>query len=415
MGQLERVLDLKRGLQYDITINIDTEDGLTNGTSVVLQHMLYLDHQYPNVPSVLLVKPEDDQIGRKIRRKYRSLLPANTPKSWIPLLTVHSQFMYLQKHPITRQQFPITLSAARTFHKAQGITLDKAVMGFPDFRKAGLHYVGLSRVTKMSGISILPGQFHAEKIHVSDLVQKEMLRLRSKAKLKLCYQPLTEISSNFIVASFNAQSLHKHIEDIKSDWNMKAASILGICETRLKEGEDLSRYQMENYMFYHLEQSALTSQRPYHGVALYVREEFASEPRFSMCTDNFECIGLHVRNPSTKSRVLVIMCYKKPGTSNNVLFKDLQTMMENVNCTEPTIIMGDFNVNKQVHSALIAKMSQILQCKQMVTDVTTKANTCIDLIFTNMDVTACGSIFTSVSHHHLTYAAFDNVKQSANY
>ncbi len=409
MGQLERVLDLKRGLQYDITINIDTEDGLCNGTSVVLQHMLYLDHQYPNVPSVLLVKPEDDQIGRKMRRKYRSLLPANTPESWIPLLTVHSQFMYSQKHPITRQQFPVTLSAARTFHKAQGITLDKAVMGFPDFRKAGLHYVGLSRVTKMSGISILPGQFNADKIHVSDLVQKEMLRLRSKAKLKLCYQPLTEISSSFIVASFNAQSLHKHIDDIKSDWNMRAASILGICETRLKEGEVLSRYEIDNYMFYHVEQSALSGQRPYHGVAIYVSKEFASEQRFSMCTDNFECIGLHVRNPSTGSRVLVIMCYKKPGTSNSVLFKALHTMMEHTDGTEPTIIMGDFNVNKQEHGALIAKISQILQCNQIITDVTTKSNTCIDLIFTNIEASKHGSIFTSVSHHHLTYAAFDNL------
>ena len=409
MGQLERVLDLKRGLQYDITINIDTEDGLCNGTSVVLQHMLYLDHKCPNVPSVLLVKPEDDQIGRKIRRKYRGLLPANTPESWIPLLTVHSQFMYLQKHPITRQQFPITLSAARTFHKAQGITLDKAVMGFPDIRKAGLHYVGLSRVTKMSGISILPGQFNADKIHVSELVQKEMLRLRSKAQLKLCYQPLTRIPSNFIVASFNAQSLHKHINDIKSDWNMKAASVLGICETRLKEEEDTSRYQVENFDFYHMEQAVSSTRRPYHGLALYVKKQLASAWRFSVCTDRFECIAVDVCNPSTKSKVLIIMCYKQPGTSNQILFTALEAMMEHVDNTQPLIIMGDFNVNKQDHSTLTAKISQILQCRQIITDVTTKSNTCIDLIFTNLDATTHGSIFTSVSHHHLTYAAFDQV------
>ncbi len=407
MGQLERVLDLKCGLQYDITINIDTEDGLCNGTSVVLKHMLYLDNQYPNVPSVLLVKPEDDKIGRKIRRRYRSLLPANTPISWIPLLTVHSQFMYSQKHPITRQQFPVTLSAARTFHKAQGITLDKAVMGFPDMRKAGLHYVGLSRVTKMSGITILPGQFNAEKIHVSELVQKEMLRLRSNAQLKLSYQPLTEIPSNFIVASFNAQSLHKHIDDIKSDWNMKAASVLGICETRLKENEDTGRYQMENYEFYHMEQAVSSFRRPYHGVALYIRKQFTSDWRFSVCTDRFECIALDVCNPSIGSKVLIIMCYKQPGTSNQILLEELKAMMEHVDNTEPLIVMGDFNVNKQDHSTLIRKMSQVIQCRQIITDVTTKSNTCIDLIFTNLDSTRHGSIFTAVSHHHLTYAAFD--------
>ncbi len=409
MGQLERVLDLKRGLQYDITINIDTEDGLFNGTTVVLQHMLYLDQQYPNVPSVLLVKPEDDQIGRRMRRKYHSLLPVNTPKSWIPLLTVHSQFMYSQKHPITRQQFPLTLAAARTFHKAQGCSMDKAVMAFPDFRKAGLHYVGFSRLTKMSGISILPGQFNADKIHVEELVQQEMLRLRSEAKLTLCYTPLTEIASSFIVASFNAQSLHKHIDDIKNDWNIKVASVLGICETRLKEGEDMSRYQVEDFAFYHMEQSVSFNQRPYHGVALYVRRHFASEWRFSMCTNKFECIAVDICNPSTESKLLVVMCYKQPGTSNEVFFSELKKMMEGIDNTEPLIIMGDFNVNKHEHGTLIAKMSKILKCRQIITDVTTKSNTCIDLIFTNLDAATHGSIFTSVSHHHLTYSAFDHV------
>ncbi len=83
-------------------------------------------------------------------------------------------------------------------------------------------------------------------------------------------------------------------------------------------------------------------------------------------------------------------------------------MMKDVDKTKPLIIMGDFNVNKQEHGTVIAKMSQILQCRQIITDVTTKSNTCIDLIFTNLGATAHGSIFTSVSHHHLTYAAFDN-------
>ncbi len=409
-GNLERQLDLKRGLPYDITINVDTDDGLCNGTSVVLKHMLYLDGQYPDIPSVLLVEPEEEGIGRKTRSKYQSLLPRNTPTSWIPLLTVHSQFMYLQKHPITRQQFPLTLAAAKTFNKAQGCSLSKAVMAFPGDRKhAGLHYVGLSRVTKMSGISILHGQFNAEKIHVSETVKQEMLRLRSQATLQLCYTPLSEISANFIVASFNAQSLHKHIEDVKSDWNMKSVSILGVCETRLKEGEDLSRYKMENFKFHHVEQSLLTEQRPYHGVALYVTSQFPSYHRFSISTDNFECIALDIYIPPIESNIQVVMCYKQPKTSNEMLFTELHRMMECIDSTKPFIIMGDFNIDKQVHRTLIAKISQIVQCQQIISDATTKSNTCIDLIFTSMNATACGSIFTAVSHHHLTYAAFDNL------
>ncbi len=412
-GQLERVLDLKRGLPYDITINIDVEDGLTNGTSVILRHMLYLDGKYPDIPSVLLVEPEvdDGYIGRKTRNKYRSLLPLNTPVTWVPLLTVNSQFMYSHKHPITRQQFPLSMGAAKTLNKSQGYTLNEAVVAFPgdkkgDRRVAGLHYVGLSRVTKMSGITILPGKFNADKIHVSEAVKQEMLRLRSQGKLQLCYTPLSNIASNFIVSSFNAQSLHKHMEDVKNDWNMKAASVLGICETRLKQGEDVSRYQIENYTFHHAEQSFISEQRPYHGLALYVRKHFKSKQIFSMCTDKFECMAVDIYIPS---KVLVVMCYKQPRTPNHVLFTKLQEVMEHVDMTKPVIIMGDFNVNKLIRGTLIANMSQILHCRQIISDITTKSNTCIDLIFTNMEPTACGSIFTAVSHHHLTYAAFDNV------
>ncbi len=72
--------------------------------------------------------------------------------------------------------------------------------------------------------------------------------------------------------------------------------------------------------------------------------------------------------------------------------------------------MGDFNINKAAHRGVIAKMSQILRCRQIISDVTTKADTCIDLIFTNMNATEHGSIFTAVSHHHLTYASFGDVK-----
>ena len=414
MGNLEKVLELKRGLPYDITMNIDTEDGLCNGTSVVLKHWLYLDAQYPDVPSILLVESEEEGIGKRTRQKYQNLglLPINTPITWIPLLIVNSQFKYLQRHPITRQQFPITIAAAKTFNKAQGCSLSQAVMAFPgDRKRAHLHYVGLSRVTKMSGITILSGQFHAEKIHVSEVVKQEMLRLRSQAKLKLCYTPLSEIHANFIAASFNAQSLHKHIEDVKSDWNMKAASLLGICETRLKNGEDLSRYQMDNYIFYHAEQS-LKSTRPYHGVAMYVKKQFPSNHRFSISTDNFECIAADICIPPFPTNIQVVMCYKKPGTSSPLLFTELHRMMDCIDSTNPFIIMGDFNINKQIHGTLIAKLSQILQCRQIISDVTTKSNTCIDLMFTNMKATAHGSIFTAVSHHHLTYAAFTDLLQT---
>ncbi len=402
-GNLETELKLKIGLPYDMTTNVDTEDGLCNGTSLILREMLYLDRN-GKIPSVLLVEAEDDRIGRKARNRWHYYIPPPIQMehpNWIPIMSVKSQYMYLLKHPIKREQFPLTLAAGKTFHKSQGSSLKKAVLAFPEKRKIEhIHYVGLSRVTKMSGVKILHGCFNEDKIHVNEAVKTEMARLRSEAKLTLCFRPLSDITCNFLVISFNAQSLHKHIENVKADWNMKSAMVLGISETRIKQGDDNSKYEMTGFQFHHIDQLLASNQRPYHGVAMYVKKTFSSAPMFYISSDEFECIAREIFIPSMQSHVQVIMCYKKPATSNEILFKALQEIAMAAKSTQPLIVMGDFNVDKKVHKTLIVKMCGILQCRQIISDVTTKANTCIDLIFTNMNAISHGSIFTAISHHH---------------
>ncbi len=412
-GNLETVLQLKVGLPYDMTTNVDTEDGLVNGTSLILRGMLYLDRN-GKIPSVLLVEAEDSRIGKKARNRWHYYIPPNIRQehpAWIPVMSVQSHYMYLLKHPIKREQFPLTLAAGKTFHKSQGSSLSQAVLAFPGKRKIEhLHYVGLSRVTKMSGIKILHGCLHEEKIHVNDCVKAEMSRLRSEARLNLGFKPLSEITSNLLVIGFNAQSLHKHIENVKTDWNMKAAMVIGICETRIKQEEDHSKYHIADFEFHHIDQLLESNQRPFHGVALYVKTAFNSVPMFYICTDEFECIAREIFIPGIQFPVQVIMCYKKPAATKEVVFKALQKIAKVANLSQPLIIMGDFNINKNVDHRVIIKMSHILQCKQIISDVTTKANTCIDLMFTNMNAVEHGSIFTAISHHNLIYAAFEEIK-----
>ena len=191
---------------------------------------------------------------------------------------------------------------------------------------------------------------------------------------------------------------------------MKAAMVIGICETRIKQGEDDLKYQMADFQFYHIDQLIISNQRPYHGVALYVKTACCSAPMFYICTDDFECIAREIFIPCMPLPVQVIMCYKKPVASNDILFKALQEITMVANTSQPLIVMGDFNIDKHMHQSVIVKMSHILQCRQIISDVTTKANTSIDLIFTNMNTVAHGSIFTAFSHHHLTYAAFEDIQ-----
>ncbi len=147
-GNLETELHLKVGLPYDMTTNVDTEDGLCNGTSLILRDWVNLDKNQ-NIPSVLFVEAEDVRIGRKARSSnLRHYIPPTIRQQhphWIPIIVVQSQYMYLLRHPIRRTQFPLTLAAGKTFHKSQGSSLRQAVMAFPENRKIEhWHYVGLS-------------------------------------------------------------------------------------------------------------------------------------------------------------------------------------------------------------------------------------------------------------------------------
>ena len=53
------------------------------------------------------------------------------------------------------------MSAGKTIHKAQGSTVKGAVMHFEDRKNDHVHYVGLSRVTSLSGVHIL--ELNSEK------------------------------------------------------------------------------------------------------------------------------------------------------------------------------------------------------------------------------------------------------------
>ena len=87
-----------------------------------------------------------------------------------------------------------------------------------------MHYVALSRLRSISGLHIL--NLNEKKIAVSKKVQEEMARLRQNSILK-SHLPFLykDTSETFKVLFQNVRSLHLHVADVASGYNVKAANI----------------------------------------------------------------------------------------------------------------------------------------------------------------------------------------------
>ena len=87
--------------------------------------------------------------------------------------------------------FPLRPAAAKTIHCSQGDTAERTVVNFNTKKVIPhIHYVGLSKVTKIEGLCIT--DLCEEKIVVNPHVAAEMEFLRKERALKLSVIPIYE-------------------------------------------------------------------------------------------------------------------------------------------------------------------------------------------------------------------------------
>lgn len=112
------------------------------------------------------------------------------PSLYNGLIPVLAQTVSFKKGLVTctRKQFPLQLAYAISVHKAQGITLDQAVVDIGSSEFAlGLTYVALSRVKTIDGLLIDPA-FPSDRLLKNingntawNVKRSELERLRSLA------------------------------------------------------------------------------------------------------------------------------------------------------------------------------------------------------------------------------------------
>ena len=242
------------------------------------------------------------------RQLYRqSIDPARTP-----IKHVTTQFAVVRNRTVqvVRKQFPLRPAAAKTIHRSQGDTETRVVVNF-DTKRAipHIHYVGLSRVTTIEGLYIT--DLCENKMAVSEEVKKEMERLRSSEyQLPLSITPLykqNEIS--FKLCFLNARSLHKHINDVRRDFNYSSADVNVFCESRFMQSENDQLYEIGDYSIYRNDGTTASNERPYGGTAVYSRVDYYPGYPYRQNTNGIEITVLRFM---ILPHVTIIALYRSP-------------------------------------------------------------------------------------------------------
>jgi hypothetical protein len=402
-GGLKAQLQLAVGLQYDCTMNLDVEDGLTNGATCVLKKIQYKDNI--TNPSILWVKFIDNKIGMQWRAKYRCEHTLHGSNTWTPLFAVARTFL-VNRILVSRKQFPLTPAAARTIHKSQGYTLSQAVVHMGTNQLAHSHYTAFSRVTNLKDLFIL--YLNEKKICVYSSTKHEMNRLRSKTKINLCYTPVYDMCPEKTRVIFhNVRSLHKHFQDVASNINYLSADIICFAETRLIEVDMNDDYAMNGFhTVIRNDQHQSSNLRPPHGLAIYVKDTYTVHTFKHFSEGTIELSFVFLENVDRK-QLQIIVLYKSKSCSLDHLMKTLGLIGAWIDTNIPHVFVGDFNIDitEDQNKMCTRSLENCLQCSQVVNEPTTVYGTTIDLAFTAVECVA-GTIDSVISDHKILTLQF---------
>ena len=141
-------------------------------------------------------------------------------------------------------------------------------------------------------------------------------KLQTDTALELCYVPLYKIGPGKIKIAFNnVRSLHKHFKDIEFEPNVLAADVIGFAESRLCKIDENVHFALKRFRFIRLDETEKESvNRPYHGLALYVKEYFHVQKEVKLHCQSCEFI-LAAMHSIQKGYFQIVILYKYPKSS----------------------------------------------------------------------------------------------------
>ena len=372
-GGLLDELQLVAGCRVMLKYNIDVSDGLVNGATGKVLHIVLL----ANSVTTILVEFDNQDIGRKAKQE--SQFKQDYPTA-VPISRVESRFNIGNRNAISacRRQFPLVLAWATTIHNVQGLTTDKIVVSFQGAFSAGQAYVALSRVKKLNGLHIL--DFDAKKIRVNEEVNEEMDRLRKQCS------STDQVMQGFptcdlTLSHLNIRGIKSHKRDLQMETFVAKSNILCFCETFLQATDEFNECSLgrDDMKIFRMDRQVEASNTGRGGILVAVNADLKPTLVTRTTSDDLEQLTVKVETDST---VFCITCvYRPPSGSVQRFIKQTGQLVDEIQqvySSSSFIIAGDFNEDILQGSSHISSFFSSIGFEQYTRSATRDSGTLLD-------------------------------------
>ena len=237
-----------------------------------------------------------------------------------------------------------------------------------------------------------------------------MNKLRTETSLQLCISPLYNITDDSVLklCYLNARSLHKHIEDVRNDFNYSSAHITIFTESRFCQTDPDEMYNLNDFQLFRNDSLSIANGgRPFGGTAVYCRVPFVPGYPYSHNINGIEFTFIKVIPLPNFSIVAV---YRSPKIPISQLCSALREVVRE-SASDENAIIGDFNVNwlsetdrNPIYNVMVRDNSYV----QLISDYTTDNKTIIDHIYckTTSQSVNSGILETYFSDHKTIWLSY---------
>ena len=323
-------LKLKIGAKIMLTYNLNTADGLTNGSRGELMGVLRNEQ---SEITKLIVKLDNKFHGRmkqeatpEITQKY----PGGTVIDKVSFAFSLSKSNRGNIATAKVEQFPVKLAFATTAHKIQGQTVkkpQKVIVDIHSVFQPAMAYVMLSRVESIDQLYILE-ELNETKIYASHAAIQELHKMNKISVNEKASTWLNTKNSRTRISVLNCSSIRPQLEHLALDRSLTISDAICLPESWIWNDEDTTGLELEDFTVHH---NAVGRGR---GITVYFKKY-----KFNYIEDITE-EKIQLTKLAGKEFELIVV-YKAPTGKDSVLASHLERM---INLNKTTIVCGDFNM-----------------------------------------------------------------------